>query len=447
MPPVNTTAETAFPITLNRPGTFTTSVNVRDGGVNYDTWWKVTPTFTGMIGVWFLGDNDYVYAPESTLFSDAGITQPFIGAFGQVFAAPHQIPVVRGEPIWFWVDAAGGNPASDGFSTLHVSIISAPHAAVYPAGSVFITDDSSYTPEFPGILYSPSGEVLGFAPIFSGDSGDVLLSGRILMESFATAGCKIYDANMVELFDVALEPIGVKGIRACLGGDCWYLRPVTAVNGVHRVGSDGTVWPEIDTGRTTVNFAVSNDETTLYHAGAGVGAAINRWNIPGAVADSDLVAGIPAYNIQGILVLTDDSIVVGYYDPGGGADATMFKRYSAAGATLNTYTAGDDSLFLMSYDDPDDEAFWYWTQTLTPKFEGRFRRIRISDGVVISDFTREQVADGTNTNVDTADTPDRHRFGNETSCPFMVLRQPLLAGDDSGGVIGPLVWVHMTRRT
>jgi hypothetical protein len=430
--PPNNTAGAAIEVTLTRSGSFRTTVDVRDSGTNYDTWWKITPTFSGTMGLWLRGDEDYVFAPEVTVYSDAGLTEYYGGAFADIFASPMQFPVVANDAIWVKADPDAGNAAADGYSTLTVEIYASPVNA-FPPGSIVIPDDSGYAPSFEAIVYSPDGEVLGFLPMEAGDSGDALASGYILQEAFNTGGSRIYrtgrpafnEAALVPVADVAQEPIGVKGIRAVHGADAWYIRPVTAVNGLRRVGIDGTVGAEINTGASTVNFAVLNDESLILRATASAGANIETWNIAGAAAGADFAAGIANYAVQGILVLEDGTVVVGFYDPGGGDDATIIRHYAADGSTLADYTAGDDGTYLISYGYPINEQVVYWTQDGGAEFYSRFRTIALEDMSVLNDFTTGMTVDGTNFNLTVTVTSETETWGNETSCPIFVLQQPI----------------------
>jgi len=424
--PSNTTAGTAINVVIGRETNteYTYAVDVRDSGTNYDTWWKLTTTYTGMVGCWFLGDDSYVYAPSATVYTDLGVTEYYGGAFTQSWAFPWQMPVVAGVSLWIKVNSnTGGAAAVDGTSTLNVSIITAPHRTTYPRGSIVIMDDSGYDPPFPSVVLSPiDGEVLGFiSGIDSGDSGDVLPSGDMLLESFLTSGSTIYDRYSVPRFDVALEPIGIKGIQANAGGNAWYIRSSGDDQSVRRIDRDGTIGPEIGpTGSSTVNFSVSNDETVVYHATASAGSAIKRWDIGSGTDAGDLVAGITNYTVQDMTVMADDSIVVAYYYHSGSPNRTLFKQYTASGDEMMSVSEDvTGSGFLLSAEGSRHVNVWRQTAS----FESRFIRIRLSDGAIVNDVTRETFTDGTNTHTAgaPATTPTRSRFGNETSCPHIVL--------------------------
>jgi hypothetical protein len=147
-----------------------------------------------------------------------------------------------------------------------------------------------------------------------------------------------------------------------------------------------------------------------------------------------LVSGIAGYNAHDILVLADDTILVTYHTSS--PDDVFVKRYNASGTTLNTYS------FPTAIMDPtgpprlayalEADHFWIWIHNQTDDLYGisHFKKVRVSDGVIVVDRRQANFETGLYDGDETTDPVAR--FGISTSCPFFLTRDvPIAVTDES----------------
>jgi hypothetical protein len=167
-----------------------------------------------------------------------------------------------------------------------------------------------------------------------------------------------------------------------------------------------------------VAIAPTRDDAILYFADGTSGAAVERWDLVDDVGLSDLAAGVTGYLVREIFVLADGSILV-IYDESAGTDVYVV-RYSAAGATLNTYSTqfdastGSDTHLAFANDDPD--TFWAWIKITGG--QSRFMQIDTSDGTILASFDAYHFTSGLYDGAVSA-TP-AVRFGHSESCTFVI---------------------------
>src|SRR5262249_49603713 len=148
----------------------------------------------------------------------------------------------------------------------------------------------------------------------------------------------------------------------------------------------GTSWTIGTTSHRCI--APSLDNTILYYATAGPNTAIKRWDLVNDVALSDLVAGQGAGFVIGpdLIVLADGSLIA-FYTKTSPHDGKAIQ-FSAAGATLNTYTGFGTATIdhiCSAIDDPN--SFWLWLHnTSSTAFRSTFLNIKVSDGSYLSDI-------------------------------------------------------------
>jgi hypothetical protein len=153
--------------------------------------------------------------------------------------------------------------------------------------------------------------------------------------------------------------------------------------------------------------------------GVPLNSPVQRWDLINNVALSDLAAGVAgATGFNDVLVLNDGTILTGYAKPG---DAFV-RRYSTAGAVLNTYDFGNsvgDSPNRLAYALDDPASFWVWLHLPSGGGTSRFQNVRVSDGAILTTFDVVPFELGVYVGAPTA-TPTR--FGSSQSCPFLVMR-------------------------
>jgi hypothetical protein len=420
--PTNISAGTATDL-----GTLPASVSqdVHDSGTTYTVWYKYTPTTSQMIGVFGFGDLS-VYRPTVTVFTGTGSTPVGIAVTNKAI----QVYVNSGSTYWFRFIPNGGNP------TPAVLLIEAeafvPEAI--PSGAILVNDDTDGGPG--AIVSSIDGDdyhVYYFvSPFPAGESGDVLRStGRVLMED-QTGDLELYNADLSALATVAFDISGSTDlIRANQALDQFFVgKPtVASIQIVNADGSLGTLHTLPTSGLTAIT--ASNDGSIIYNAGQGgsVSAPIKRWLTSGSMT-TDLVAGVSGYKITSMMTLEDDSIVALYIKNTAPYD-TYAVRYSAAGATVQTYSIASTTTGLAPRltHAMDLDSFWVWFH----ETDGisTFREYAIG-GSTLRSVDHADFSNGGYAPAETA-TPVA-RFGVSPSCPFIVL----------GAAVGEIVVTKVT---
>jgi hypothetical protein len=410
--PTNISAGTATDIgTLPYSG----SQDVHDAGTTYTVWYKYTPASSQMIGLFGFGDL-VTYRPTVTVFTGTGSTPVGIGVTNKAV----QVYVNSGSTYWFRFIPNGGNP------TPAVLLIEAeafvPEAI--PPGAILVNDDTDGGPG--AVVSSVDGDdyhVYDYiSPFPAGESGDVLRStGLVLMED-QTGDLQRYDVDLSSLGSVAVAMSGSTDlIRANQALDQWFVGiPTTAaIRVVNSDGSLGTLHTLPTSGLTAIT--ASNDGSIIYNAGQGgsVSAPIKRWLTGSSAMDTDLVAGVSGYKVTSMMTLEDDSIVALYIEDASPHD-TYAVRYSAAGATVQTYaiTSAASSLAPRLTHAMGLDTFWVWFHATATPGVSTFREYAIG-GTLLRSVDHADFSNGSYAAAETA-TPIS-RFGVSPSCPFLVL--------------------------
>lgn len=388
-----------------------------------ELWYKYTPAQEEWIGAYAYGDVT-VYQPYIDLITTS-VSNPNIDGIPN---APLQFALESGTTYYFRIRA--DNPAQFP-GTLVLNIKNGPTYDA-PIGSLFVNDDVGPYPNV--FLSAVDGSVLNYRRGFAaGEAGDVLPGGISLFEDTVDGNLKLYDDQFQLITAIALNDGG--RMRANLTHFFYALGGSPVV--VSKIDSTGAIVNTYSmTGQTFPSaIAASNDGLTLYHAKTAIGSRpIQRWDLVGAVALSDFAPTYSNYLVTDILVLQDDSLIVGYTNIPGGTFTVI--HYSSLGAVLNTYSLGTVNLpsgtvprLAYALDDPN--SFWAWlhvdyeypTGNTGPGFS-RFLNIKVSNGSFIKEFFTAEFETGTYDPTDPAvevGTP-YSRFGNPFSCPFIVAR-------------------------
>jgi hypothetical protein len=435
--PSNRFVDTAIAITTLP---YSNTQQVDDSGTTYSVWYAYTPP-EGVEEIGVFGFGDLVtYRPVLWVY-DGDVLDPSF-YFSSSNNKPAQIPVTPGVTYYLRFLPNGGNPTP---ANLSVSVVAAPTDPA-PVGSILINDDSgpvdwSDWPTgtvFPGVVLGSDGAVLRFVHgMPSGEAGDALEDGTILLsDEFIDLDLKRYSAQLELLGSVAYAWVGVSPvINAHHTGNKWYvgskgsgLTPASATTVLANGTLGPTTWTFPDAGLQAI--AASPDETVLYLTGQATGAgAVQRWDLVNNLPLSDL-GSIASYGAHDVLVLKDGSIVAHFTNAGTGD--VKVRRYSAAGAVLNTYDLGAGGLTTagrLAYAIDNPTSFWAWGHpTGASSGLSVFTNIRASDGTVLATVTSVEFEGGVYQPTATA-TPTA-RFGNSFSCPFIVLRVAVDGGGD-----------------
>ena len=147
-----------------------------------------------------------------------------------------------------------------------------------------------------------------------------------------------------------------------------YVGSFFGTNGIRRIdAASGAVLQTYGAGSVLYGMALAADQSTMYYTDFG---AVRRWNVATNTQMTDLVTGLGA---DGVRVLGDGSVLVSAF--------TNIRRYSAAGALLQTYdVAGRDLWFGLDLNN-DGTSFWGGDAG------GTLYRFDILTGAVLDTFT------------------------------------------------------------
>lgn len=423
MPPVNVSF--ALATDLGALAADVTQTDINDAGVNSTVFYKFTaPLNSKVVGAWaFSGNIGAGYRPT---------IRPYDNAFNQILGIgaqnkPIQFPVTEGLVYYLEVTK---NTDTVGPEDVRIRVEVAPNNPV-KQNDIAVNDD---TGGFPLAILAGDADNLVrrfIKSVVAGEAGDILHVGdrALLSDEFIGLNYVLYDWNFAEILRIPTAVEGNLRVRA------------NQTLGKFFIGEHGNVSGPVKAKWRSVTLAgvasaavelpdwglaalcSNNDETILYYNRI-VSDPIKRWNITTGVALSDLAVGMANYVVMDILVLKDDSIVVGYYRSS--TRDIQILRYDAAGATLNTYAIGvqgGSTLPRLAYALDDPNSFWLWMHTSTLS---EFNNIKASDGSILELRTHTEYENGALVAGETV-TPTS-RFGNSFSCPFMIMPTASPAG-------------------
>jgi hypothetical protein len=428
MPSTNLTAATATEVTLG----VTITQDVSDtAGTNHEVWFKYTAV-AGQVALSIFGfaATTSNYRPVVTAWTGPTSSPVAYPSAAPVTSnrTPLMIPVDSGTTYYFRV--RNGNATTPTDDTLKFSITAAPTTSV-PAGSLFIPDDRS---PFPGLALSATdGTVLKAIAFPAGEQGVVAPNGTIAHVAEQNGRfVDLYSPTFVLITSVTAPVAGRVAQITADQQNKFYIatRPDPGSSflpaRVQRVSTTGTVeatWTLPHHLGVQYGMGVSPTGSILYYRNHGVEGRISRYDLSASAALSDLIAGSGnvADRVQQDLVVLTDGTVLAVHGPAG---ATSIKRYSTAGATLNTYTfaAGLDVNRIAISN--DTTSFWVWLFGDDGEAFSRFQKITISSGAVATTFDQRQFSEGAGLWSHDFYTVmgDAPRFAHSNSCPLLVLR-------------------------
>jgi hypothetical protein len=415
--PANTSALTAIEVSALP---YAATQNVNDGGTTYTVWYRYTVTaadvMAGVIGVWGFGALGG-YQPSLLVHNGTAAAPVSTGISG--VNVPVEVPVTTvGETFFFKFIAL----TNYGTANLAVSVLRAPTKAV-PVGAVGINDA---TAGFPLVFIdADTGEVLRFKNnVPAGESLWVLPTGELLVEDLTSSpnSVKLFNGSIALIASPSVPSVGTAQtvyINGDVAGTTFYVgRPGSVgfnakVFTVSKTGVVGaTSW---DLGAVGLHaLAPSPDETILYFCGGpAVTNKIQRYDLVNSVLLSDLAATQVGFVTGDDLIVLPDGSILAFYN---GSGVYHVTRYSAAGATLNTYaiSAHIEALYPTSV---DGSSFGVWFQEGTGQYS-EFETIRVSDGALIRTTGQTQKYNDGEYQGNATATP--LRWGSSFSCqPFM----------------------------
>jgi len=442
--PTNQTAATAIAMTL--PYTATQiDIDLATPTPQCDVWYSYTAAADGVVGMLVENPGSILnyYANLTVWVGPVGSLALYLGGF---FALQWPIyhSVAAGTTYYYrvrnhWLFTPDPNTSID------ISFLPAP-AGPLSVGAILINDDSEGFPA--AILSQTTGLVTSYVVnVVAGEAGDVLPTGEILLEDVYAS-----PAPTVNLYTPTVEFVQSIDIGALNG---WFYPTVIRTHNPSNkwyVGVQGQTVPATDAFVTTVNadgtiggttwtlpsiglvgLSVNNAETILYYTGQGtvppggppstggvLASPVQRWDLVNDLPLSDLAAGVVDYFNYDTMVLADDTILQLYIHTSE-TDAFV-RRYSTAGAVLNTYTIpvtnANFALPRLAYAS-NPATFWLmWVADDATPGLGIIQNIRISDGAIITDLRSYLYSGGEFSDWN----PVGDRFGRSGSCPFLILR-------------------------
>jgi len=431
--------------------------NVHDAGTTYTVWFgPITVASATVIRVHPFGALGG-YEPRAIIYTGPASSPVNTDISGNA-NSPVQFLATPAETYYLRVLTNAGNPTP---AMLQLDVSAHVPVAV-PDGSIVVPSDEF---AYAAIISSTIDHgLLRFVEMSPGEAGDTMSTGEILMEDTIDDDVNVYQPD----FSLATEiPFNTQNIGGSIRAN-WTLNkfvigspsdpPVVKIvlpDGT--VESTHTLTGEDDNLRAC---AINNAGTILYWGRKTSGiedtGIVYRWDLTNDVALSDLVnhATEPAH-VWEIIVLDDDTILVLFVAASGSTPLmTEVHHYEPDGTLLHTYDfiAEPDQWFPA--DAPPriaralDDPLSFWIRLHYDTGFTKFRNVLISDGSTISEVEYLDYLGGAYIAEET-ETPVAD-WGVSISCPFWITPGELPpggGGGGSGGVIGPLVWVHMTRRT
>lgn len=418
--PTNTSFATATELGELSTTDLVTTQQVDDAGTTYTVYFTGTvPAEARVVSAYAFGDLT-VYKPTIEPYEGALPTPTAV--LGGITAQnkPVQFPVTGGAQYWFKVTTNAGNPSPANL-TLKLQVAETRSSAI---GAIAINDDTS---GFPLAILSGTADytVLRFQNEFpAGEGGDTLSNGRILVENIATDTVDLYKpgADYALVTQIPAVVGAQRWVRTCLAGQVFYVGEDANPASFFSVTSAGVASTRHTlTGITSLGaLAANNAQTLVYFAEGPNGSAIKTWAIGGA-AGPDFAVGIANNSVSDILVLSDDTLIVGYAN--GGTSTYQVKHYDTDGSTLRTYPLGTFRAIVprlaSAIDDP--ASFWVLFEP-SGADSGKcvFYNIQVSDGTILTTRTSAGYEQGAYQAAASA-TP-LARFGNSLSCPFWIVR-------------------------
>lgn len=389
--------------------------NARASGTTVDLFFKITATVNQLV-LGSFGFGQTGYTPNTRVFKASDL----VAALFSPSNLPAQFLVSLSATREFYfksvTNSSAANPAY-----LVLDVQEAPDNAV-AIGDIFVNDD---TEDFPLSILSATEDyvVKKFVEaIVAGESGCVLPNGTILLADDYNNLVVGYDRSFVEIASNSFGTLSHGAIRSNRALNKFYAAKAASPNSFVRIydslgayaGIEYTLTAIVDIGP----IATNNAGTLLYYADTSINSAeVRVWNLSTGVAGANLVANLASnYVIGDILVLPDDTLIVMYSKSGG--SAVVVKHYSAAGATLNTYSIGtnDTTTARLAYGVGTPENFWAGTHDGDGGWV--FQKIRVSDGVVLTTRLHAEFELGVYEGTASSNPP---RFGASFSCPFLIL--------------------------
>jgi hypothetical protein len=434
-PPTNVSAATAVefgPL----PASVTQDVN--DAGTTYTVWYRYTAQIgDGVIGFYAYGDASTYQVRTKVWTGSAAAPVAWLG-YNAVSSLNDalQIPVEAGGIYYFELSSWNGN-----VSPAVLTLLAARAPALTPTvGQIGInTETDGYPCVF---LDATTAAVQRFVyPFPNGEYGAALPTGHLCVEDkyadtvsvYHSGGTGALVATVVLGSASSSQPSIVVGSNRT---NLFYLgnSQPASTSQLHTLTPTGTLSGVLWTVPVTPlqALAVNPANTILYYAAYASASPIYAYDLVGAAPLANLAAGLTDYLVMpDLFVLADGSILAAYVRNVTTNPACVVKRYSAAGATLNTYNFNFASTTTVrlacALDDPDS----FWLKRHRTGGQVTYYHLRVSDGAELSSATGAEF----NSGVSSYNFPldGAVHYGNAASCPFWILEALDGNGGNGGG--------------
>src|SRR5262245_50572652 len=428
--PTNISAATATPLTL--PASVTQNVN--DSGTTYTVWYKYTAAASDQVlGLYAYGDATVYQVRTKVWTGSAAAPTAYLG-YNTVSSLNDalQIPVLAGAVYYFELSSWGGNVTP---AVLTVIAESAP-AHVPGVGMIGINAE---TDGYPCVFLSATTAAVEriVTPFPNGEYGALLPSGLLCVEDKYADTVSVYHnggtGTLVATVSLgsssSSQPSIVVGSNR---SNRFYLgnSQPSSTTQVHTLTTTGTLSGVLWTLPTTPlqALAVNQASTILYYAALAYDSPIYAYDLSGSAPLANLAAGLTGYLVMpDLFVLADGSILAAYVRNATTNPACVVKRYSAAGATLNTYNYNFASTTTVRLACAMDDPTSFWLKRHRTGGQVTYYHIRVSDGIELSSATGAEFDSGVSSYNFPLD--GALHYGNAASCPFWILT----AVDGGGG--------------
>ena len=426
----NTTAATALDL-----GAFPFSVTQANSPAEPVRWYKFTAPALDVIGLRITSNNNQ---HDFEMYSDAGVTRYMSAAEGggeiEGQHQPFQVPILT-QGATYWIRAF--NLVANGVTSLTLTGYVLP-ALSLDGGGVVVPDD---THNFPAVVLDPvtgvvrnyitavpasevgaslpNGYSLSYARstnsgVATGDEDDAILVNRA---AFVATVDEVFSLTSYPLISPHVSTLTFWVAQTDAFGTAFILKKVDLTGAVVRA-----IGPITVSGFVTLRgLAVNAAETIAYLSRFENGSPIYRFDLSSETFLSPLVAGVGGTTpLLDLLILPDDSVIVPFSV--GGVD--VVRRYSAAGALLNTYTLSlsvNQDLNHLADAHDDGVSFWVWIfdQDGDGNPTGKFRRIDVATGATLVELSSYEFNQGQGPSDGAA--VSTVTSGHSNSCPFWVL--------------------------
>lgn len=430
-------------------------------GTEYSRWYRILPgVFPVAISTLIQVPAGASFSPEVRLWNGpASAVTPFTSDGSQVGATGTTQIVPLRESVEIFIEArtnAASPPLGPAYFTIFGEVLS-----TVPIGSIFITDEFEKFPCFS--MSSDNGTPLRYFKFDPTEEQGILCRGNgVLAHLHKISGVSytnLYTPQMVLIASVQ-NPWEAGWLGTDEVSNFFVGRITGGTPGdIRRLSSAGVFDATLRTipGAAVSFVAAGRDNTTIYYMSDGT-EDIRRYDFNTNTVGANLVGPVANHaRFSDAFVLSDNSVIVAYTRTSGASvPTTIVKRYSSAGATLNTY----DSWQFVSGNyrvnrlcsDVNAANFWIWFKRDAEAGLGGkavFWQIRVSDGAVLKnfgtfEFIRGEPSFSYNAWKTAFPTLDIPIYGNSPSCPFWVNNQEIVApnvgvGSPIGGKLYQLV--------